>query len=354
VSSRRLAYEEVERALAGLEALPDELLEALRSLDRLATVLRGRRQARGALMLNQDELELDIGEGRVRGARRIGEPRAHALVEELMIASNEAVAAHCQQAKAPALYRAHEPPEADAVEMLYAKLEALDVPTPPLPESLPPREAGRAVVRAAEAVQRHAHARGVSGAAWTTLVLRALQQARYDPSYAGHMGLASTAYCHFTSPIRRYTDLVVHRALLSTLGDEAAPEPGGPLQELAAHCSAAERAAERLERRGDALAIARYLADRIRDDPRESFAGEVTGLVGSGVFVRFGALYEGFLPARTLALDYYELGPLEVSLIGRTSGHAIRLGDRMDVCVERIDAPRGRVTLDPASGAASR
>ncbi len=108
--------------------------------------------------------------------------------------------------------------------------------------------------------------------------------------------------------------------------------------------------AERLERRGDALAIARYLAERIRDDPREAFAGEVTGLVGAGAFVRFGGLYEGFLPARTLAMDYYELGPLEVSLIGRTSGHAIRLGDRLDVRVERIDAPRGRVTLDPATG----
>jgi ribonuclease R len=353
VSARRLAYDGVERALAGSEPVADAVLGALRSLDGLATVLRERRRARGALMLNQGELELDLGDGRVRGARRIGEPRAHALVEELMIASNEAVAAHCQQAKAPCLYRAHEPPEADAVEALYAKLEALDVPTPPLPEHLPPREAGRAAVRAAEAVQRHARAQGVSGAAWTTLVLRALQQARYDPSYAGHMGLASAAYCHFTSPIRRYPDLVVHRALLSTLGGEPAPESGGALQELAAHCSAAERAAERLERRGDALAIARYLADQIRDDPREAFAGEVTGLVGSGAFVRFGGLYEGFLPARTLALDYYELGPLEVSLVGRTSGHAIRLGDRTDVVVERIDAPRGRVTLDPATGGRS-
>ncbi len=160
VSARRLAYEEVEQALAGRQAVPAELLEALRALDRLAAILRERRRARGALMLQQDELELDIGDGRVRGARRIGEPRAHALVEELMIASNEAVAAHCLQAKAPALYRAHEPPEADAVELLYAKLEALDVPTPPLPEHLPPREAARAAVRAAELVERHAEARG--------------------------------------------------------------------------------------------------------------------------------------------------------------------------------------------------
>jgi len=100
--------------------------------------------------------------------------------------------------------------------------------------------------------------------------------------------------------------------------------------------------------------ITRYLAERIRDDPREAFAGEVTGLVGAGAFVRFGELYEGFLPARTLAMDYYELGPLEVSLIGRTSGHAIRLGDRVDVRIDRIDAPRGRVTLDPATGTGAR
>jgi ribonuclease R len=179
------------------------------------------------------------------------------------------------------------------------------------------------------------------------LVLRSLQQARYDASSARHMGLMSTAYCHFTSPIRRYPDLVVHRALLATLGASEPAEPASDLPGLAVHCSTMERAAEKLERRGDSLAIAHHLDERLAADRQEAFLGEITGLIAAGVFVRFGELYEGFLPVRRLGRDYYDLGPLGVDLIGRTSGHRIKLGDAVWVRVEQIEAPRGRVTQEP-------
>ena len=157
----------------------------------------------------------------------------------------------------------------------------------------------------------------------------------------------SSAYCHFTSPIRRYPDLVVHRALLASLGAREPAEPASELPNLGAWCSARERAADAVERRGAQLALAHRLEEQLAGDRREAFAGEITGMIGAGVFVRFRELYEGFLPIRRLGHDYYDLGPLGVDLIGRTSGHRIKLGDPVWVRVEQIEAHRGRVTLEP-------
>jgi len=176
-------------------------------------------------------------------------------------------------------------------------------------------------------------------------VLRALKQARYDPRNLGHSGLASSAYCHFTSPIRRYPDLIVHRALVRELGLGDDPVPDD-LTELAVHTSARERAAAQVEYAADEICLAWLLDDRLGELGWEAaFEGEIVGLIGSGLFARFGSVFEGFLPARRLPGEFFELNATATALVGRRSGRAYRLGDPIEVRVEGIARHEGKVEL---------
>jgi ribonuclease R len=181
------------------------------------------------------------------------------------------------------------------------------------------------------------------------MILRSLKQARYDPRNLGHSGLASSAYCHFTSPIRRYPDLIAHRALLRELGvgDDQLPDD---LTELGEHTSARERAAADIEYRADDICLA-WLLDRelFERGWDEAWEGEIVGVIGSGLFARFGQVFEGFLPARRLGGDYFELNELGTAMVGRRGGGTFRLGDPVAVRVESIDRPAGKVELGPAS-----
>jgi ribonuclease R len=160
--------------------------------------------------------------------------------------------------------------------------------------------------------------------------------------------LASPASCHFTSPIRRYPDLVCHRALLRELGASDEP-PAEDLGSLAEQASAREREAAALEHVADDICLAWLLDDRLFELGWDaSFDGEVTGLIGSGLFVRFGDVFEGYLPARRLPGEYFELNALGTALEGRRSGRRYRLGDPVTVRVEKIDKPEGKVELSLA------
>ncbi len=218
-SRARLTYSQAEAILAGSEKADDTTTETLRLADRITTELRRRRFARGALQIETGETSFEFdGEGGIKRAWRESEPTSHRLVEELMILANEAVGAFLASRQSAALFRVHERPEPMSVELLLAKLDDLEVPTPPAPERLDPTSASRLAAEAALRATEYAEQSGRGREAFPTLVLRALKQARYDPRNLGHSGLASTAYAHFTSPIRRYPDLVVHRALLTELG----------------------------------------------------------------------------------------------------------------------------------------
>ena len=353
-SDERLTYSQAEAILAGREKAEPELTEALRLTDRVSAELRKRRFGRGALRIESREINFAFdGKGGVERAWLESEPKAHALIEELMILANEAVAEFLSTRKRDSLYRVHEPPEPQAVELMLAKLSDLEVPTPPVPkrETMAPADAARLAAAASERVTEYVRKAKRGEEAFPALVLRALKQAHYDPRNLGHSGLASTAYTHFTSPIRRYPDLVVHRALLRELGQGDDPGPKD-LGALADHTSERERAATQLEYQADDVCAAwlleRTLFDRGWEEP---FKGEVTGMIGAGLFVRFGDVFEGFLPARRLQGDYYEVNELGTALVGKRGGRRYRLGDEIDVKVEDIRRAEGKVELSsPESG----
>jgi ribonuclease R len=345
-SRERLAYGHAESILAGRERAGDDLAEALGLAERLAGGLRRQRYRRGALRIETGEIAFAFdGEGGVERAWVESEPLAHALVEELMIAANKAVAGLLAGRKREAIYRVHERPDPQAVDLLLAKLEALEVPTPPAPERLTPAEAARVAARASDRIARYTKESRRGGEAFPALVLRSLQQARYDPRNLGHSGLASRAYCHFTSPIRRYPDLVVHRALLHELGLSDAALPSD-LDELAEWTSAREREAMRIEYLADEICLAWLLERRLFHEGWDAvFEGEIVGAIGSGIFVRFDGVFEGYVPARRLPGDYFELDPLGTALVGRRSGSAYRLGDPIEVRVAEIRRWEGKVEL---------
>jgi ribonuclease R len=344
-SRERLTYPLAEAILAGRERAGEELTEALGLAERLAVELRRRRYRRGALKLETGEIAFSFdGRGGVERAWIETEALAHALVEELMILANEAVAGILAARRGETLYRVHERPDPEAVELLLSKLHELEVPTPPVPDSLTPAQAAQLAARISGNVSRYASQSGRGGEAFPALVLRSLKQARYDPRNLGHSGLASRAYCHFTSPIRRYPDLVCHRALLRELGaDEPAPEDRGALADWT---SAREREAARVEYLADEICLAWFLERRLFDEGWDAcFDGEIVGAIGSGIFVRFDGVFEGYLPARRLPGDYFELDPLGTALVGRRTKAAYRLGDPVSVRVERVERIEGKVNL---------
>jgi ribonuclease R len=269
------------------------------------------------------------------------------VIEMLMILANEQVAGYLADKKLPTLYRVHERPEPQSVTFLVEQLASLDIQTPPLPQQMTPQQAADAITEISKIVVSESRGKR----AYSVLVLRALKQAYYTPRNLGHAGLASPRYCHFTSPIRRYPDVVAHRALLQGLGIDQAAAPAHELDEAGVLCSASEREAMKIERDSDDICLSFLLERTLAEmDPNAShtFEGEVVGLIEKGAFVEFGEQrFEGLLPSRRLR-GWWNLNELGTALEGDGSGRRLRLGDSVKVEVDRVDAPRGRVDLIPA------
>jgi ribonuclease R len=344
-SDVRLTYGQVDAIFAGTE----------RAEQPWAAPLEAARAAAHALAERRDALEVGAPEpvfefdadGHVVGMRHEHATESHRLIEQLMILANEQVAGYLADAKRPTLYRVHERPDPSAVAFMVDQLASLDIPTPPLPDHMTPQQAADVAAEASRIVAREAKGRGAIG----TLVLRALKQAYYSPRNLGHAGLASPRYLHFTSPIRRYPDVVAHRALLEGLGIDNGATPPHELSDMGVWCSEREREAMRIERTADDVCRAFLLERRLSDaDPvaPPAFEGEIVGLVEKGAFVRFGEEgFEGFLPSRRLH-DWWTLNEFRTALVAEGSGRQLRFGDPLSVLVERIETARGRVDLAPA------
>ncbi|TML35488.1 MAG: RNB domain-containing ribonuclease [Actinobacteria bacterium] len=211
------------------------------------------------------------------------------------------------------------------------KLASLDVPTPPVPARMSPQQAADVVGEVSQLVADHVRRTGRGRWGLGSLVLRSLKQALYSPRNIGHAGLASPRYCHFTSPIRRYPDLVAHRALLASLGlDDEAPR-ADELPDAGEWSSTAEREAMQIERDADDVCLAFLLERRLHEQGWETEG------------------FEGFLPVRRLRGDWWTLNEQETALVAESSGRALRIGDPVAVSVRRVEPARGRTDLDLAS-----
>jgi ribonuclease R len=349
-SDQRLDYDQVDRIFAGREPAREPWGEALAAARAAAAALQARRAAQAAIVLESAEPEFVFdGEGNPVAAEPVSQTEAHRLIEHLMIAANEQVAGFLAARQIPALYRVHEPPDGAAAERLIEQLASLGVPTPPAPRgAMSPQQAAEVVGEASQLVEQWVRRRGHGRRALTSLILRSLKQAYYDNRNLGHAGLQSSSYCHFTSPIRRYPDLICHRALLSAItGDVPGPDPSFVVS-AGPWTSAREREAMTIERDADDVALCFLLERRLAESgSEEDFEGEVVGLIGAGAFVAFGPelTFQGMLPVRRMRGDWWELNEEGTMLVGAHTGGALRLGDVVRVRVDGVDAPRGRVDL---------
>jgi ribonuclease R len=331
-SRRRFTYEEVDVFLADPDTRAVEMTAPVRALlgrmRDLARLLRRRRVARGALQLERPEVKIDLDrDGRVSGAHVVVHTESHQIIEEFMLAANEAVASTLAAAEAGFLRRIHAAPDPRRLRQLTEFVSELGFEVDTLESRF---ELQRLLDIARGRPEEHA----VHYA-----VLRSLTRAVYGPQPEGHYALASDCYCHFTSPIRRYPDLQVHRALDELARGRRTPADG--LVQLGADCSELERRAEAAERELVKLKLLLFLSGRIGSE----MEAVVTGVEPFGLFVQGLEIpAEGLVPLDSLPDDSYRYDKASHTLAGRRAGQSYRLGDRVRVVVVAVDLDRR--TLD--------
>jgi ribonuclease R len=308
----------------------------------LFRLLRDRRRRRESIDFDLPEAEVRLDEeGRVAAITASERNDAHRLIEEFMLLANEAVAAELERRDVPAIYRIHESPDPSKVDLFDAFVTTLGYGLGAPAAAVRPRHFQQLVDRVAgTAVERPV----------AFLMLRTMSQARYDTVNAGHFGLAMPAYTHFTSPIRRYPDLVVHRLLRAMRRGEITAARRDALEAelpaVAAHASQRERRAADAERELVQWKKVRFMADRIG----EEFDGYVTGVSAFGLFVELVEPFvEGLVHLSTLADDEYRYLESAHAIHGVRSRRVYRLGDRVRVRVLSVDADRRLIDLGLAS-----
>ena len=341
-SDARMTYTDVNAILTDRDEKTTtqyvDLVPMFELMRELFEILNERRRRRGSIDFDLPETEVVLSElGEIEAIIPSERNVAHRLIEEFMLLANETVAAHLVDQRAPALHRVHEPPDTQKIQDFEAFISTLGYSLGAQGHALQPKHFQKLIDRIrGQPVERPIAA----------LMLRAMQKARYDASPLGHFGLAAEYYTHFTSPIRRYPDLVVHRMLRQSrhgaVTDEKREELEEELPEVARHTSEMERRADEAERELLQWKKVRFMADKVGDE----FHGYVTGVAAFGLFVELVEHFvEGLVHISSMADDYYRFVEQEHMLRGENTKRVYRLGDRVLVQVVRVDMERRQVDL---------
>ncbi len=341
-TAARMTYTDVnailtERPAALLNEYGD-LVEKFQQMEELFHILNARRKRRGSIDFDLPEAEVILDDaGKVEAIVEAERNIAHKLIEEFMLLANETVATYLEGRGMPSLYRIHEQPDVLKVEQFEEFISGFGYSLAAPPGAVRPRHFQRLLER----LRGKPEERPIA-----FLMLRTMQKARYAERNLGHFGLAADSYTHFTSPIRRYPDLIVHRMLREVrhrgVDIERVEELEADLPEIARHCSDMERRADEAERELVQWKKVRFMADKVGDE----FDGYITGVAAFGLFVQLVEHYvEGLVHVSSMADDYYRYLEKSHSLRGENTQKVYQLGDRVRVQVVRVDMERRQIDL---------
>ncbi|ULQ45756.1 ribonuclease R [Flagellatimonas centrodinii] len=349
-SHARLIYDDVAAALAQPDGAAAQamgpLMEPLQTLSGMFDALFSARQRRGAIDFDSTETKIVFSEARkIEAIVPVTRNRAHRMIEECMIAANVEAGRYIEKTKLPTLYRIHQKPDPLKVQTLRDLLAVRGL-----------KLGGGAEPEASDYAAMLASAQGREDTqVLQTLMLRSLMQARYEPGNAGHFGLALTHYAHFTSPIRRYPDLLLHRGIAHAIERRKVADFAYSEQEMTAagaHCSMTERRADEATRDVATWLKCEFMRHRVG----EEFDGTVTSVASFGLFVELDGLYiDGLVHVSNLRNDYYEFDPARQRLVGSRSKQTYALGQPVRIKVVRVNLDERKIDLEllPMAGGSS-
>ena len=332
-TNERMTYTDVTKILrdndAELIERYKDLVDDFKAMEELCKILRKKRLDRGAIDFDFEECKIILDEkGKPIDIKPYERAIANRMIEEFMLLANETVAEHMEKLKVPFVYRIHENPDAEKLEKFKAFIYNLGYNDITWGEEVNPK----ALQRVLDKFKGENEETIIS-----TLLLRSMMQARYSPECAGHFGLAADYYCHFTSPIRRYPDLQIHRIIKEYLNKELTENRSKKLVSIvdsaAKQSSEMERVAQEAEREVDDLKKAEYMKDRIG----EIFEGMISSVTGFGAFVELPNTIEGLVHITSFRDDYYIYDEDRLILIGERNKKIYRLGDKLKVLCSKVD-----------------